>query len=240
MSLPDSLGYFAAFLVGLAGSPHCIGMCGGIVSLFNLAGRREATQTIGIPMNLAFQAGRVSCYALLGAAGGAGAGLLLGDRAWVGVAFRWVSLFLLVSIALSILGWWSPGKYLEKTGAVLWSKVQRLARPLLPVRSAIAAYGLGITWGFLPCGLIYSALAWSLTSGSALQASLMMFCFGVGTMPALLGVGAMAGGIKQQMRRPAVRYSLAIFLVALALLPFQMQRQHSEHQPGHDAHHQHR
>lgn len=259
MTLPESLSYSAAFLVGIAGTPHCIGMCGGIVSLFNLSGSGASAASsegvlaaeggggdrrrggAGIGYNLVFQLGRASCYALLGAVAGLGGSVLLGERAIVGDIFRWLGLLLLLSIALSVLGWWSPGKKLEQAGSVIWAKVQPAARLLLPANNLPRAYALGLIWGFLPCGLIYSTLAWALTTASAMQAALMMFCFSLGTMPALLGIGHIAGDMKRHMRRPAIRYSLALFLVVLALVPFYMHGQHAKHKadPGGEGSHGH-
>lgn len=241
MTLPESLSYSAALLVGLAGSPHCIGMCGGIVSLFNLSARDGQAGSRGFSNNIIFQFGRVSCYTMLGAIAGATGAIALGERELVGVAFRWLSLLLLLSIALSVLGWWSPAKRLERAGSLLWQKLQPMARPLLQSSKKSRVYALGVLWGFLPCGLIYSTLAWSLTTGNTVQAALMMLCFGLGTMPALLGVGYMAGDLKRQMRRPAVRYSLALFLALLAFLPFYMHQMHAGHgSPTKMEHHRHK
>ncbi|NNL57259.1 MAG: sulfite exporter TauE/SafE family protein [Pseudomonadales bacterium] len=221
--------YFSALGLGLAGAGHCLGMCGGIVSLFNISNANNRSSFAAIGHNTVFQLGRISCYMALGAlAGYAGSLTLKSNAQFIGV-LHWLSLLLLIGIALSILDWWNPYKLLEKAGGKLWQRVQPLGSALLPVNRKSKAYALGIVWGFLPCGLIYSTLAWATTSGSASSAALLMFFFGLGTMPALLGIGSFAGELKQQLQRTAAKYMLAFFLIGVGLLPFYAHQQHGNH-----------
>jgi len=208
------------------------GMCGGIVSLFTIGQANNRSSIAAIGNNLIFQLGRISCYAALGAlAGYAGSLSLQSNANFIGV-MHWISLLLLIGIALSILGWWHPYKLLENAGGKLWQKVQPLGSALLPVDRKSKAYALGIVWGFLPCGLIYSTLAWATTSGSAGRAALLMFFFGLGTMPALLGIGSFASELKQQLQRTPAKYMLALFLIGVGLLPFYAHQTDNNHSTG--------
>lgn len=64
---------------------------------------------------------------------------------------------------------------------------------------------LGLVWGWLPCGLVYTALVWTVTAGGALRGAMLMLAFGLGTLPNLLLMGAAAAGLNRWTRRPVVR-----------------------------------
>ena len=223
----ETLSITAALLIGLVGSPHCIGMCGGIVSLFTMAGAQNRASIGSLSYNMVFQFGRVSCYALLGTLAGLAGSLALDSHAGFINKLHWASLILLIGIALSIIGWWNPYSIIEKAGGKLWKKIQPLGKHILPINSKAKAYALGLVWGFLPCGLIYSTLAWSATAGNPGTSALLMVFFGLGTMPALLGIGSFAGELKTQMQRTAPKYMLALLLIVIGLLPFYAHTQHT-------------
>lgn len=199
----ESWGFLAAALaIGFLGSSHCIGMCGGIAGALGMAvpGRRSAWgQLIG------YSAGRLGSYAAMGALAGAlGAAILpaLGP-------LRLVAGLMLVAMALYIAGIWRGLVWLERGGAYLWRYLQPLSAKLLPVRNAGSAVALGSLWGWLPCGLVYSALTFALAQGGSLRAALAMLAFGLGTVPAMLVTGAAAAKVRGFVQRPAVRLLFA-------------------------------
>ncbi|WP_308368240.1 MULTISPECIES: sulfite exporter TauE/SafE family protein [unclassified Microbulbifer] len=207
----ESWGFLAAALaIGFLGSSHCIGMCGGIAGALGMAvpGRRPAwSQLIG------YSAGRLGSYALMGALAGAlGAAILpaLGP-------LRLVAGLMLVAMALYIAGIWRGLVWLERGGAYLWRYLQPLSAKLLPVRSAGSAVALGSLWGWLPCGLVYSALTFALAQGGSLRAALAMLAFGLGTVPAMLATGAAAAKVRSFVRRPAVRLLFAGLILLFGL-----------------------
>ncbi|HEX5793537.1 MAG TPA: sulfite exporter TauE/SafE family protein, partial [Rheinheimera sp.] len=106
--------------------------------------------------------------------------------------------------------------YLEKLGQTVWRLVQPVAQKLLPLNSAGKAYGYGLCWGALPCGLVYSTLGWSLASGSLLQGALLMFSFGLGTLPAILLTGNAAGMLNKLKNTLLLRYITATVLAIYA------------------------
>jgi sulfite exporter TauE/SafE len=158
------LGYASAFGLGLAGAGHCLGMCGGIASALSLGGVKSPAVT------LAYHSGRISSYTLLGALLGAAAGSV-DIGAWT-IGLRYLAGFMLIAMGLYVANWWRGMTLLERAGARLWAPVQRYASRWLPVRHWPQGYALGLCWGLMPCGLIYSSLAWAATAQHALTSGL--------------------------------------------------------------------
>ena len=205
----DWVSLASAFVVGLLGGVHCVGMCGGIVAALTFglpAERRQRVATMA-PFLLAYNAGRIASYTLAGALMG-GAGLLLARLAPVQTAQRAllvVAGLFMVAMGLYIAGWWTGLGRLERVGGLLWRRLEPFGRRLLPVRRPAQALALGALWGWLPCGLVYSALVWAVSSGGAAQGAALMLAFGLGTLPNLLLMGAAAGTVARLAQRPLVR-----------------------------------
>jgi len=144
------LSYLSALALGLAGAGHCLGMCGGIAAALSLGGPRSPAVTI------AYHAGRISSYTVLGALLGLAAGSI-DIGAWT-IGLRYLAGILLISMGLYIADWWRGMVLLERAGAHLWQPVQRFSSRWLPVRHWPQGYALGLCWGLMPCGLIYSGL----------------------------------------------------------------------------------
>ena len=200
----------AALAIGFFGSSHCIGMCGGIAGALGMAvpGQKTAWgQLVG------YSAGRLGSYTLMGAIAGAlGAAVVpvLGP-------LRLLAGLMLIAMALYIAGIWRGLVWLEKGGAHLWRRLQPLSASLLPVRSAQQAVGLGALWGWLPCGLVYSALTFALAQGGSLRAALAMLAFGLGTVPAMFATGAAAAQVRGFVQRPTVRLLFAAVILLFGL-----------------------
>lgn len=217
----------SAFLIGLAGAGHCIGMCGGLAAALNLGGSPAPGMT------LAYHAGRVTSYALLGALAGFMAGSI-DVAAWT-IALRYLAGILMIGMGLYIADWWRGMTLLERAGATLWQPVQRLSSRLLPVRNPGQCFALGLCWGMMPCGLIYSSLAWAATAQSAGASGLMMLIFGLGTLPAMLATSAGAGGLHALLKRRGLKRVIALLLVIAGLWTLYAANLHG----GHDTHHHH-
>lgn len=218
------LGYASALGLGLAGAGHCLGMCGGIAVALNLGGAASPAVT------LAYHAGRIASYTLLGAALGLAAGSV-DISAWT-IGLRYLAGALLVGMGLYIAGVWRGMALLERAGAHLWRPVQRLSSGLLPIRHWHQALALGLCWGLMPCGLIYSSLAWAATARHAPTSALMMFLFGVGTLPAMLATSFGAQGLQGFLRRRGLKLLIAALLVASGGWTLYITAAHS----GHAAH----
>ena len=215
--MEQGLSYAAAFLVGLLGGVHCVGMCGGIVGAlsFGLAASRRSDPRAMLPLLAAYNLGRIASYGLAGLLAG-GLGMLLASSLPVWYAQRALLLLaglFMLGLGLYLGGWWFGLGRIERLGGALWRRIEPLARRWLPVRSASQALVLGTLWGWVPCGLVYSVLVWALSSGNPLRGAGLMLAFGLGTVPNLLFMGFAAGSLAAWLRRRGVR-QLAGGLVA--------------------------
>nr|WP_010133452.1 sulfite exporter TauE/SafE family protein [Microbulbifer agarilyticus] len=225
----------AALAIGFLGSSHCIGMCGGISGALGLAVPGEKPQW---PKLLGYSAGRIASYALMGLLVGSLGAFLAADLAAGLAPLRIVAGVMLIAMALYLADWWRGLVWLERGGAVLWRAVQPLSRRLLPVTSTSQAVALGAVWGWLPCGLVYSALTFALAQGSGEQAALAMLAFGLGTAPAVLATGMAATRLRKIVQKPGVRLSMASMVLVFGVWTLWGTVGHGAHgaHNGHDAH----
>jgi sulfite exporter TauE/SafE len=217
----EGLSATAAFLIGLLGSVHCIGMCGGIVGALTMglpvATRRSSAGMLAYL--LAYNIGRITSYAVAGALAGV-AGSSVYGLVSSGTAMRyshWITGAFMLALGVYLMGWTRILAPIERAGARLWRHMEPLGRRLLPVRHPGQALGLGLVWGWLPCGLVYSALVWALAAGDALRGAQVMVAFGLGTLPMLLSLGAAARWLGDRVRRPWVRQGAGALIVAFGL-----------------------
>ena len=175
----------AAVLTGFLGGVHCAGMCGGIVTA--LAGQ-SATNARPWLMHLAYNGGRIASYTAAGAGAGAigSLGLMLDRWLPVQIVLYVVANLLLIALGLYLAGVGGPITRLEQVGSGLWRRIKPLTRRFLPADSPPKAMALGLLWGWLPCGLVYTVLFTALLSGSALNGAILMLAFGLGTFPNLV------------------------------------------------------
>lgn len=206
--MPDS-GFLALFLIGLLGGTHCVGMCGGIVGALSLGGPSR------LPLHLAYNGGRIASYALAGALAGAlgGLSLVLAGQLPLRIVLYVLANLMLVAMGLYLTGVTRALAFTERAGQHLWRRIQPLTRRFLPVRSTVQAFPLGLLWGWLPCGLVYSALATALTSGSAARGAGLMLAFGLGTLPNLLLAGLLAARLRAYAAKPAVRLTAGLLVL---------------------------
>jgi len=228
--------WLAAFLAGLLGSVHCVGMCGGISGALTMglpAAVRQSYPRL-LPYLLAYNGGRILSYVTAGVLMGAlgaqlGAGFAPQTAITVG---RMISGAFMLALGLYIAGWWNALAGLERLGGTLWRRIEPLGRGLLPPTGLAQALGLGLVWGWLPCGLVYSALAWSLAAGGALQGGAIMLAFGLGTLPTLIAMGAAARWLKLVTRRPRVRQAAGALILGFGLYMLFAPGAHLHHQTG--------
>jgi sulfite exporter TauE/SafE len=211
----------AAFLLGLSGAGHCLGMCGGIAAALNLGGARSTAIT------LAYHAGRVASYTVLGGLLGFAAGSL-DISAWT-MSLRYLAGVLLIGMGLYIANWWRGMALLERAGAKLWQPVQRLSSRWLPLRHWHQGLALGLCWGMMPCGLIYSSLAWAATAQNAFTSALMMLLFGLGTLPAMLSTSLGAARLQAVLRQRGLKLAIAVLLIGSGLWTLYITAVHGGH-----------
>lgn len=215
------------FLVGLAGSVHCIGMCGGIVSAFSSApqarpfpvavvGADAARIGASLARVTAYNLGRIGSYAVAGALAGS-----IGQVASLGGAQ--MVLFVLANLMLAALGLylmdgWRGLARVEQAGQLLWRRIQPLTRRLMPADSPAKLFALGGLWGWLPCGMVYSVLVTSMLSGSAAAGAAVMLAFGLGTLPMLLGLGLAGARLRGVLQTPLARRAAGLIVFGFAIL----------------------
>ena len=217
----------SAWLIGALGGLHCLAMCGGFVAA---ASARDASlRGTGIePLwpaarlvreQLTYHGGRLAVYALLGATFGA-AGATAIDAVRLLPVQR--MLYLLANVALLVLGLGlaarKPGfAWLQRGGAAAYARILPVVRPLLVRPGPGGRIALGLVWGLVPCGLVYSVLPLALFAGGAWQGALVMAAFGVGTLPNLFVAGVALGRARHWLQRTGPRCVAAALLTAFAV-----------------------
>jgi sulfite exporter TauE/SafE len=207
--------YLSAFVMGLLGTTHCAGMCGGIVSALTIGIDPQQRSQRALPYLFSYNSGRILSYMVAGGAVAALGGTLnsIGGGIVIRQLFTLLSALLMILLGLYLSGWWPRAIVaIERGGAHLWQRIEPLARNWIPIRSTPQALVAGLLWGWLPCGLVYTALLWSLSSESALQGALLMGSFGLGTLPALLGIGLFSSQLADHLQKRWIRASAGIMV----------------------------
>lgn len=217
--MPDS-GFLAVFLIGLLGGVHCAGMCGGIVSALSLQMTRQPGS--GSPawtIHLAYNLGRIGSYALAGALMGAlgSLGLLLNKALPVQLMLYFAANLMMVALGLYLTGITGALAFTERAGQWLWRRIQPATRGFLPVRGPLQAFPLGLLWGWLPCGLVYSVLAMALLTGSALRGAATLLAFGLGTLPNLMLAGLLLTRFRSVIQGRALRLGSGLLVMGFGV-----------------------
>ncbi|HEX8960560.1 MAG TPA: sulfite exporter TauE/SafE family protein [Geobacteraceae bacterium] len=188
-----------AFIAGLVGSPHCLGMCGGIVAALSMTNRLGPPRS-RVLSQVFYNLGRITTYTLLGAGAG-----MIGSSLDL-LALRSVSFWFLcganifvivVGLVSTIRGEWLNLYAMESSAG------QFLAKPLrraISGSSPLSGFPLGLLLGFLPCGLVYGPLVVAAGSGSPLVGGAIMAALGFGTMPVLFVLGSASTAVSGVMR----------------------------------------
>jgi sulfite exporter TauE/SafE len=203
----------AMFVLGAASGLHCVGMCGGIAAASATVFPKEVLLRRQVLLNL----GRIASYSLAGAVAGAigtaaqYGGLVLPVQKGLYVLAHLV----VILVALHIAGVPNPLSRIERLGSPLWKRIQPFAASMLSSSRSERTFVAGMAWGFIPCGLVYGALATAALSGTPATGGAAMAAFGLGTLPWLLAAGTGAARIRRFTARPAVRIAFAAGLVGM-------------------------
>ncbi len=213
------LTWLAALTIGLVGSGHCLGMCGGIAGALGMSARQAAPGAAGTAAyTLLFNLGRVASYTLIGGLAGLlgkafGAGLDV--PTWSAVT-RSLTGLVMIAIGLQLVFRWRLLGFVERSGARFWSKLAPLAHRLMPVRRPADALLLGMLWGWLPCGLVYSVLLMALMTGNPVHSAALMAAFGIGTLPSMTATG-LASSRLNPAARPGLRRLAGVLLLVFGI-----------------------
>ncbi len=205
----EPLSLITALLLGLMGASHCLVMCGGIAAAASSSGRGKTNLSFLLLFNL----GRILSYTCAGLIVSL-LGLWLADSHQLAQqVLRTLSGVLLILMGFYIARWWMVLTRLETVGQLLWRYLQPLTRKLIPIRTRPQALALGLLWGWLPCGLIYSTLAWVAANAQPGMGALTMFCFGLGTLPGILAASVFARQITSYIQHKNFRQFAGLLLM---------------------------
>lgn len=215
--------YLIAFWLGLFSTLHCWGMCGGIIGALSLnlpeSVRNNSLSTFKTIS--AYNLGRISSYTIAGAFAG-GFSYLATNTMQIERGHNVLQLFagtILVLLGLHIAGWLPAFSRIEGYGFKIWRILQPLGKALLPADSFIKATLTGALWGWLPCGLVYAVLLWSLSSGDPLNGALYMLAFGLGTLPSMISAGMAGNLLRNRNLKRTTGIIIICFGLATPLLP---------------------
>lgn len=206
--------FIALFIVGLLGAGHCAGMCGGIVGALSLQSPRGGG--VSVAVHFAYNLGRIASYALAGLVAGM-LGQLAGNLLALQHGLYLFASLMLIALGLYLLGLTQTLAWLEKGGQGVWRRIQPFTARFLPVRGVAQAFPLGLLWGWLPCGLVYSALTTALAAGSAGQGALLMLAFGLGTLPNLLLAGLLLARFRRFAQARVTRIVSGLLVLGYGL-----------------------
>ena len=214
--------YFVALLMGLFSSLHCLSMCGSIVGSLTLSLKRDIRENkrLLLPFVASYNAGRIISYTIAGLFAGLAEHVLSapfgeghGHR-----ILQMISALVMLGAGLHIAGWFPRFAYIEKFGRGFWLQIEPYGRRLVPVETLPRAFVFGMIWGWLPCGLVYAALALAATTGDVVRSTFAMFAFGLGTIPAVMGVGVMTSLLVRLSGMTKFRQAAGVTLILLALM----------------------
>ena len=213
--------YSVAFLMGLFSSLHCLGMCGSIIGSLTLSlDKSIRTHKHRLwPYVMSYNLGRILSYAIAGLLAGFAEEVL--SRPLGGHGHRVLqilSALIMMGAGLYIAGWFPRFAYIEKIGSLFWRHIEPFGRKLIPIANLPKAFIFGMIWGWLPCGLVYTALALSATTGDMMRSSLTMLAFGSGTIPAVLTVGVMTSWMVRLAHMKRFRQITGLTFMVLSIL----------------------
>lgn len=202
----------AAFLMGLVGSAHCIGMCGPLALALPVSHKNDAGRLLG---GLVYNSGRIVTYTILG--------IILGMAGQYLLPVHWQqTLSIIIGITI-LLYLFLPLKKITAS----YSFLSFLNKPFMILREAMgrlfrshkfsSLFSIGLLNGLLPCGLIYLAVTSSFITGTSLKGGLFMLFFGIGTLPAMLATVFFGSYMNQQVRGK-LRKAVPVFLFLMATL----------------------
>ena len=220
--------FASAFTIGLLGSLHCIGMCGGLVSAITIS--RDKMWWPGL---LSYQFARIASYIVLGIiVASIGVGLQSGSGLQsIQIGLGYFAAGVMILFALN-LGGWLPDPLSRLTASIMgftglgrWTQQANQQDKLAPWLM------VGLLNGLLPCGLVYAGLALSLTAQTPLEGGLVMLAFGLGTLPAMVATPYLMRSLTPQLRGVLLKVA-AIALIILALFTATRHLMHGEHNHG--------
>lgn len=212
-----SLDLFSAFIIGILGSGHCLGMCGGITTMLTSAIDQTQQKSLKHWLIIFYHFGRIFSYTLIGFIVAFSGSLMAKNIGLPIEILKTIAAIFLILLGLYLGQWLMVLTHIEKLGKGLWRFISPLSTKVIPVNTKKKALILGMLWGWLPCGLIYSTLTWALASGNAINGALIMLCFGLGTLPALITLSFSLNSFKRLLTNRIFKKLSALCLIILGI-----------------------
>lgn len=189
---------------------------------------------------MAYNLGRILTYAFLGVVVAVVGGTAVDSIPRLAAPIRLASGLLIILVGLQVAFNWRILAFVETAGAKLWKKVAPAAKGLVPVETLVQALGLGLIWGLLPCGLVYSVLLIAATTAEPASGGMVMIAFGLGTMPAMIATGVGASKLAKFMSGKRIGAGLLIIVLGIATIAMPVMKltqsdgemQHQHHSMG--------
>ncbi len=225
----------AALFMGFLGSPHCLGMCGGLVAAFSLS-MKDVSPAKRRALIATYHLGRLTSYAVLGLVAGLIGTAVLAPLMTSNSVPRILLGLVLVFVGATMLGAPFLTK-LERVGMRFWQFLSPIRQKVFPLNTFPRALAAGLLWGYLPCGLVYGALLIAVVAHDPLSGAALMFVFGLGTIPMLVATHQTVGWLRKHIGRLRLRQLNGAIMVisglAVAFVPMLMTNMHGNHSGGH-------
>ncbi|HIH2762628.1 MAG TPA: sulfite exporter TauE/SafE family protein [Candidatus Azoamicus sp. MARI] len=207
----DNFSILTALIIGLIGNFHCLGMCSGIITIFSISLSKEKKHEKNI-YQLYYNVGRILGYILINTIAFS-IGLILIkilkiDNLNILKLFSGITLITISFYLLNIINFI---KKIEHLSFKLWFHISKYTKFFFPVKNPIQAIILGIIWAHIPCGLVYSTIIWSTSSGSLFKSIILILFFGLGTLPSMLGLTLLSNNIKKIINYKIIKFIIIIF-----------------------------
>jgi sulfite exporter TauE/SafE len=207
--------YLEIFIIGVLGSMHCIGMCGGFVAMYSL---KKPVIRPTLSSHILYNLGRITTYSLLGGILGYIGSFVayIGEYRGIPGASLLIAGSLMVLMGLNIAGVLGKRGLFEETGITRNATFRRSIHRIFALESMWSTFLFGLLLGFLPCGLLYPIFMNAAASGGFISGMLIMAVFGFSTVPAMMSFGFLMTRLRPHMKRALYR-AAAVLIVLLGL-----------------------
>lgn len=219
----NNLIYLTAFLIGIAGSIHCIGMCSSIIIILSINVKDTNKKKYLI---ICYNIGRIFSYSIIGLIGGIFGTTLfnLSNNVILASTIKLFSGTIITLLGLYLLGLSNKFLFIEKFLSKIFYNLTPFYKKIISVKTYWKALLIGLLWGYIPCGLVYSVFIWALSSGDIIKSCLLMTFFGLGTLPSIISVGYSQFFIKKinkhKMIKNIINSFITIFGIFIILTAF--------------------
>lgn len=203
--------YITSFLIGLLGNMHCLGMCGGIIGMLALNTKKNI-----VTCQIFYNTGRIVSYI--------GVCVILylistSSNKIIGVftnhILKIISGIFLIILGLHINKWTNIFNTLEKIGFIFWKNVALAKKHTFDKEKNASYFKLGLMWGLLPCGLVYSNIALCIASQSIQNSLIATISFGLGTLPAILTGSFLSIKIINNKKLKIIKFLISLIIIIL-------------------------